>query len=263
MASKTDSIWAGWAIQGRSIGALMKRDLMMRYGRDNIGFVWAILEPMILTCGVMIIWSFSGGSRNGVKVIELVLTGYMPLTLWRHLTGPVVNLFRNSWALLYHRQITLLDLTVARQGLEFIATTAALAIVWSTLSVAGLIGEVAQWDLFLLGWLMMAAIGAGFGALIAALTEVSETVERFIQPIQYLNIPISGAFFLVDWLPTWGQNAILYHPLVHCYEVFRAGFFGQAITTHYDIVYFFEVMFVVLFIGVLSVVAVKAHVRLN
>lgn len=263
MAPRTDSVWAGWAIQGRSISALMKRDLMMRYGRDNIGFVWAILEPMILTCGVMIIWSVSGGDRNGIKVIELVLTGYMPLTLWRHLTGPVVNLFRNSWPLLYHRQITLLDLTIARQGLEFIAASAALTIVWGVLSIAGLIGEVAQWDLFLLGWLMMAAIGAAFGALLAALTEVSETIERFIQPFQYLNIPISGAFFLVDWLPTWGQQAILYHPLVHCYEVFRAGFFGSTITTHYDLVYFFEVVSVVLSVGLISLVAVRSRVRLS
>lgn len=263
MAPRADSVWAGWAIQRRSILALMKRDLMMRYGRDNIGFVWVILEPMILTCGVMIIWSASGSYRNGITAVEIVLTGYMPLTLWRHLTGPVVNLFHNSWPLLYHRKISLLDLTIARQGLELIATTAALVVVWGVLSISGLISEVAKWDLFLLGWFMMAAIGAGFGALIAALTEVTETVERFIQPFQYLNIPISGAFFMVDWLPTWAQRVISYHPLVHCYEVFRAGFFGDALVTHYDLTYFFQCAFGVVFIGIAAVAAVRARVRLS
>ncbi|WP_425069219.1 ABC transporter permease [Reyranella sp.] len=241
----------------------MKRDLMMRYGRDNIGFAWAILEPMILTCGVMIIWSVSGPSRNGIKVVEIVLTGYMPLTLWRHLTGPVVNMFRSSSALLYHRRVTLFDLVTARQALEFIATTTALFVVWSVLNIAGLVGDIARWDLFLLGWFMMAAIGAAFGAMLAAVTELTETIERFVQPFQYLNIPISGAFFMVDWLPSWGQQVALYHPLVHCYEVFRAGFFGDALVTHYDLAYFAQCAFVVAFVGILSVAGVRKRVRLN
>ena len=263
MAQRADSLWAGWVVQGRSIVALMRRDLMMRYGRDNIGFVWVIVEPMLLTCGVMIIWSASGSSKNGINVVEFVLTGYMPLTLWRHLTGPVVNLFHNSWPLLYHRSVSLLDLIAARQAIELVATSAALLVVAGILYIIGLITGVAHWDLFLLGWLMMALIGTGFGALLAAVTEVTETVERFVQPFQYLNIPISGAFFMVDWLPTWGQKAILYHPLAHCYEVFRAGYFGESVTTHYDLPYFFVVAFIILFAGILSVNAVKSRVRLS
>lgn len=263
MAPRAESVWSGWAIQSRSIGALMKRDLMMRYGRDNIGFVWAILEPMLLCSGVMIIWGVSGRSQNGLKAIEIVLTGYMPLTLWRHLTGPTVNLFRNNWQLLYHRSISLLDLLAARQALEIIATSTALLIVWGTLNIAGLVGDVVHWDLFLLGWLMMALIGAAFGAILSVVSELSETAERFVQPLQYLNIPISGCFFMVDWLPTWGQTAISYHPLVHCYEVFRAGYFGDTVVTHYDLEYFFECAFVFLCIALIGVSAVRARVRLN
>lgn len=258
------TLFKGLAVQARTVHALLLRDLMMRYGRDNIGFVWVVLEPMILTVGVMFVWSLLGNhGKDGIKVVELVLTGYMPLTLWRHLTGPVVNMFRNSYGMLFHRRITPLDMVISRQLLEIIGTTTALLIVYTVLIVAGLIEGYQRLDLILLGWLMMAWIGIAFGALLACWTERWEVAERFVQPLQYLNIPISGAFFLVDWMPTWAQHIIMYHPLVHCWEVFRAGYFGDAIVSHYNLLYFSAVAFGFTFLALRTVDRVRDYIRLN
>jgi capsular polysaccharide transport system permease protein len=253
----------GSFVQGRNIRALLLRDMMMRYGRDNIGFAWVVLEPMILTSGVMIIWSLMGLDKHGVKAVELVLTGYMPLTLWRHLTNNVVKLFRNSAPLLYHRHVTALDILAARQGLEFLGTSSALLIVWFALYAAGVVQAPERPDLLLMSWLLMAWMGVASGAAIAAVTEVSDTAERFVQPLQYLNIPISGAFFLVDWLPDWGQKLVLYHPLVHCYESFRAGYFGDAVLTHYSFPYVAACALVMTFVGLQLVHRVRSKIQLN
>jgi capsular polysaccharide transport system permease protein len=256
-------LFRGWRNQFRTIQALMVRDIMMRYGRDNIGFAWVILEPMILTIGVMFVWSVMGHESKGVKVVEIVLTGYMPLTLWRHLTGPVCGMFRNSSGMLFHRQITLLDLVFARQAIEIIGTTTALLVVYSTLSLLGFIDGLHRLDLIFLGWLMMAWIGSAFGMILACVTERYEVAERFVQPMQYLNIPISGCFFFVDWLPTWAQKAILWHPLVHCYEVFRAGYFGEVIVSHYSLTYFTACASILTFLGLRAVYRARSYVRLN
>ena len=236
---------------------------MMRYGRDNIGFVWVILEPMILTAGVMFINSFVMHEKEGLKIVEIILTGYMPLTLWRHLTGPVVNMFRANVGMLYHRQISLFDIVAARQILEIIGTSTALFVVYGCLSLAGAVSPIEHFDMFMLGWLMMAWIGGAFGTVLAVLTERYEVAERFVQPIQYLNIPIAGTFFLVDWLPHWAQGIILYHPLVHCYEVFRTGYFGDAIVTHYNLWYFSAVTFCFTFLGLWGLRQIRRHIRLN
>ena len=42
----------GLRIQARVIGALMMRELHTRYGRENIGYLWLILEPMFLATAV-------------------------------------------------------------------------------------------------------------------------------------------------------------------------------------------------------------------
>ncbi len=259
----SSKLFVGWRRQANTMCALVVRDLMMRYGRENVGFAWAIIEPMTLTVGVMGIWSAMGYGKEGIKAVELVVTGYMPLTLWRHLTNNMVNIFRMSTSMLYHRQITLLDLVLSRQILEVIATSAALLIIYSMLLLFNLVEGISRLDLVLLGWLMMAWIGIAFGMWLAAITERHEVAERFVQPIQYLSIPISGAFFFVDWLPTWAQKLIWFHPLVHCYEVFRAGYFGESVVTHYSLSYFSAVTFVLTFIALYALKNVRKHVRLN
>src|ERR1700720_262482 len=96
----------GMQVQVRCVHALLIRDMMMRYGRHNIGFLWVVLEPMILTAGVMGVWSvIKPPYEHDVRVISLVLTGYMPLTLSRHMTNAGIFIFRRNLGLLYHRNV--------------------------------------------------------------------------------------------------------------------------------------------------------------
>lgn len=228
----------GFAVQHKVLKALFVRDLMVRYGREQLGFVWVILEPMLLTAGVLILWSIiKGGYEHGLRLVELVLTGYLLLTLWRHLTNSMSLLFRRNSALLFHRQVTLFDIYFSRVLLEFIATTTAALVVLAALNLVGAVGDIYDWTKVIGGWLLMAVLGAGAGGCMIWLTETTETAEKFIQPVQYLFVPLSGTFFMVTWLPKSLQQIILLNPMVHTYELLRAGFFGPSVDTHYSIAY--------------------------
>jgi capsular polysaccharide transport system permease protein len=220
------------------LGALIIRDLMGRFGRNHLGFVWTILEPMILCVGVMTIWSMIRESMvHGIPIVAFVFTLYMPLTLWRHLTGPLARLMRNNAGMLYHRPVSKGHILLARCVLEFFSTTAALLIIYFVLVSASLVEPIKDPGLALAGWLFTGWYFGAQGLLISAWTEIWEPAEKFIQPSNYLQLPLSGAFLLVDWLPDYGRKLMLLNPSVHCYEMFRAGFFGEEITTHYDAVY--------------------------
>ena len=217
------------------ITALIVRDMMVRYGRHHLGFVWTVLEPMILTTGVMIIWSLiKEPIIHGIPVVVFVLTGYMPLTLWRHLTNPMAKILRANSALLYHRPVSHVDIVIARGVLEFFSTTAALIVIYFIVVTTGLVEPAQDLGLTLAAWLFTGWYFGAMGLALAALTECWEPAEKFIQPVQYLQLPISGVFFMMDWLPDWAQKLLLFNPSVHCFEMFRAGFLGESITTHYD-----------------------------
>ena len=87
------------------------------------------------------------------------------------------------------------------------------------------------------GWTMLAWFGASLALLIGAGTAFSEIVERLWHPVSYLMFPISGAAFMVDWLPQGLQNVVLLLPMVHGVEILREGYFGNSVRTHYDLGY--------------------------
>lgn len=251
-------------VQLRCISALMVRDMMQRYGRANIGFLWIVLEPLLLTAGVMIVWSlYRPEEERGVGLLTFVMTGYLPLTLWRHVTQSGVHAFRRSLALLYHRHITLLDALLARFALEFGGTTAALFTVYGVLAVGGAVGPVSDASMVLAGWLSLMVLSVGVAIVFAVLTEYSEATERFIQPIQYVILPLSGAFFMVEWLPDKAQEFALYMPTVHCYEMFRAGFLGDAVRTHYTAWYPIATGLVLASLGLASIESVRDKLHLS
>lgn len=218
--------------------ALTVRFIIGRYGRDNIGFLWTIVEPMLLCVGVMVIWVYTKASSNhGVNVVAFVLTGYMPLTLWRHQTNHMVNFLRNVKFLTIFRGVTVMDAMLARLTLEFLSCTGAFIIVFAALYAAEVIQAPHDWGQVILGWLMMGAYSGGVGILIAALSEVNHLVEKLNQPVQYFLIPFCGCFYLVDWFPESAREYLLMLPLVHPYEILRGGYFGPEVNTYGSVSY--------------------------
>lgn len=225
----------GFKAQRRAIHALMIRDMMLRYGRNNLGFLWVILEPMILTVAVLILFSFVKSTYDrGAHVISMVFTGYITLTLYRHTTNQGVQILRRSVNMLFHRNVTTVDVYLARMFIEGIGTTAALVTVYGILWTLNILDTLHDPGKVVAAWFVVWWYSSSVALIIAGLTEFSEVMERFVQPFQYIMVPLSGVFFLVDWLPDATQRIILLNPLTNCIEFFRDGFFGNTITTHYD-----------------------------
>src|SRR5271166_1537498 len=227
----------------------MIRELMMRYGRGNIGFLWLIVEPMILCGGVIgLRWMIQEHQEHGVPLVALLLSGYMPLTLWRHLTNRGIFLLRRNMGMLYHTNITMLDTFLMSMCLEFAGCTFAFMVNYGALVLVGAVDPIENYGLVIGGWCLM-------GILARSLPTINQDIlipwiegksnaefivvssERFIQPLQYLILPISGFFFMVGWLPDSIQQWAWYMPVIHCFELTRDGFFGDAVPTHYTVAY--------------------------
>lgn len=218
--------------------ALVLRDLLTRFGRHNLGFFWAVVEPVILAVGVMIVWSIvTEVDAPGVDLITFVITAYLPLTLSRHLLGPLARIGHNNTNLFYHRAITYADVLTARILVEVLSCTIALVFIYFVTVSLGMIKPAYNLPMALLGWLYTLWFYGSVALIAAAATEYWETADKFVQPAQYLAMPLSGVFYLVDWVPHWAQQLLLLNPAVSCYEMFRAGFFSPAVTLHYDIPY--------------------------
>ena len=93
------NFWRSLLVNARIVGALVMREGTMRFGHENLGFFWVIGEPLMLTLGVMGMWTISGQTHgHGVGVVPFALSGYTMITLWRHLSGGRCTSFASAWA---------------------------------------------------------------------------------------------------------------------------------------------------------------------
>ncbi|UAB77811.1 ABC transporter permease [Erythrobacter sp. SCSIO 43205] len=237
-ALKNTSLKESFAVQGRVLGALLIREVITRYGRHNIGFLWLFVEPMLFTLGVTALWtatkSFHG---SDLPIAAFALSGYSSVLLWRNMPGRTIGAIRASSSLLYHRNIKPLDIYLARVLLE--AGGASISFLLLSVVFIAIEWIAPPEDILIVigGWLLLTWFGSALAILIGSLSYLSELVDKFWHPFSYLMFPLSGAAFLVSALPRNFQEIVLILPMVHAVEFIREGYFGSKITSIYDLSY--------------------------
>jgi ABC-type polysaccharide/polyol phosphate export permease len=227
-----------WAIQRRVIFALLMREVLTRYGRHNIGFLWLFVEPMLFTLGVTAFWTLSGASHgSSLPIAAFALTGYSSVLLWRNMTSRAIGSITPNLALMYHRNVKVMDIFAARLLLEVAGATISFAMLSIFFISIGWIKPPEDFLKVIAAWLVLAWFGSSLAVFLGALSERYEVIEKLWHPASYLLFPLSGAAFLVDALPPATQKIILFLPMVHGVEMLREGYFGSVVHAHYDLGY--------------------------
>lgn len=248
-----ESLLQSWAIQRRVIGALLMREVLTRYGRHNLGFLWLFIEPMLFTLGVTALWTaLKAVHGSNIPITAFALTGYSSVLLWRNMPNRCVDSIRPNLALMYHRNVRIVDIFLARLILEAAGATISFVILSIVFIMLGWIVVPEDVLSVVAGWLMLAWFGTALAIILASYAEEYETVEKLWHPASYLLFPLSGAGFMVDALPVEAQRLVLYLPMVHSVEAIREGFFGSQIVAHYDLWYMAKINLVITLLGLIQ-----------
>lgn len=248
----------------RIIGALIMREMTTRYGRRGLGFAWVIGEPLIFCFGVMIMWTLTKPSyEHGIRLAPFVMTGYLSLILIRHFISLLASAMQANLGLMYHRQIAPLHLLMSRGILELGGATGAFFVVYAVLLALNQVSLPQNYLLFYSGWLLLAWTALGFALVLTGLSMRYEIMERLVPVISYILIPISGAFYMVSWLPAAAREYIMWIPFVHGIEMIRGGVFGEFVTTYYWPAYALFIGAVMNIIGLLIISASRDRIEVE
>jgi capsular polysaccharide transport system permease protein len=224
-------------MQMRVIGALIIREMHTRFGRQKFGYLWLFFEPLLLGVMIAVIHQIRG--TDGIRAnFEFFAIGYILFFKFRGIINRAGNTIAANRGLLYHRQVTLPDLFFARHIIESIACTGVMVVF--TIAAIAMGGEYPDSVVKMLSAMMLMFLFAqGLALVIGAATSEWDGLERFVHAMSYLMLPFSGLFFMVEWLPGWMQDIVLWIPTVHIFELLRDGQFGDLYRPVYDLNYVF------------------------
>jgi len=208
----------------RSLWLLTTRDLKVRYSTSALGYLWSILDPLVMAAIYWFVFTQVFGRVGHEPYIVFLLAALLP---WMWFTGAISDSTRafTKEAKLIRSTTIPRTIWVARlvlsKGIEFVLSIPVLAL-FVIASGATLHLEALWW---LLAIPLQAALTLGIGLLVAPLVVFFSDLERAVKLVLrflfYASPIIYGLTDLPENLHFWAA----FNPLTGIFSLYRAAFF--------------------------------------
>lgn len=207
--------------------ALILRETRTRFGRNRLGYLWAVIEPIVVTFtfyGVLVVAN-RGKPEAGMGLFAFIATGALPFTLFMNTVTRVADAVSSNKAMLYYPQVRPFELVISRAALEAATFIAVFILMMAGDALVSQHLDLEEPLLVIAGMLAASALGTGLGLVFCALGQVSTIADRIRGPLLRPMFWISGIFFTAHTVPDNARDAMLLNPMLHVSEMVRAGWF--------------------------------------
>ena len=236
---------------GRTILALMIREMSTTYGRTPGGYLWAVLEPIAGIAILSLVFSATFHAPALGKSFPLFYaTGMIPFLVFSGLSGKIAQSLNFSKTLMSYPSVTFVDAILGRFFLNFLTDLMVAYLVFSglllllsdTRAILNL-PSIAE-ALFLAGYL---GLGIGtFNCFMFTRFHVWQQVWSIVMRPMFI---ISCVFFLFESIPQPYQGYLWYNPLAHVVGLMRHGFYSNYDSSYVSKLYVIGVASLFLLLG--------------
>lgn len=223
-----------WATR-KTLALLVRRDIKVRYADSVLGYVWSVLDPLLMSMVYFVVFTMIFQRTVGADPYILFLI--CALLPWSWFSGGVTDTgkaLRSESRLVRStrlpREIWVLKAVFAK-GAEYVFSLPVLAI------FALAYGVAPRWEIVYmpLAMLLQIILLMGIGFVLAPLYILVRDTERVVKiairflfygsPIIYGLSDVIGT----DMLPPWAQTLYQFNPMAGIISLYRATFFGGEI----------------------------------
>jgi ABC-2 type transport system permease protein len=217
----------------RSLWLLTKRDLKVRYTTSALGYLWSVLDPLLMA-GIyyfVFVVVFGRGAPIDQPYIVFILTGLLPWTWFNGAVNDMAKVFLREAKLVRSttipRSIWVMRVVLSK-GIEFVVSIPVL-IVFVIISQYTVNPAHLSWNALysLLAILLEAVLITGIGLIVAPIVVFFRDLERAIKLVLRLLFyasPIVYGLQKFDLHPTI-KTLIEFNPLAGILSLYRSSFF--------------------------------------
>jgi capsular polysaccharide transport system permease protein len=214
--------------QCRVIHALIIRETRTRFGDAKLGYGWALLEPILHITLLSAVFSLlmQGRPPIGAHFFIFYFTGLVPYLMFVHTSSAMSHAITSNGALLRLPLVTTFDVIAARGLLETITDVIVAVMLLVGFGMAGLAATPDDLWAPSTALLVTALFGCGFGFINAVLTVLYRSWDKIWPQITRALYFFSGIFYVPGMMPDWARDTLVWNPLLHAIDWFRAGFYA-------------------------------------
>jgi ABC-2 type transport system permease protein len=206
---------------------LTRRDLKVRYSTSALGYIWSVLDPLIMSGIYWFIFTQVFQRAAGTEpYIVFLLAGLLPWMWFNGAVSDSTRAFLKSAKLVRStaipRSIWVASIVLGK-GIEFIFALPVLAL------FAIVAGAQLSWEIvfFPLAIILQAILTFGLGLIVAPLVVFFRDLERVIKLLLRFLFYASPIIYAYSDLPAAIQPWAAFNPLAGIFDLYRAAFFPE------------------------------------
>ena len=213
---------------------LVIRDLRVRYSRSVLGYVWTVLDPLLMSgiYFVVFVFIFKRGSVGHDPYFLFLVIG---LLSWQWFSGSVTDTSRAmlSDAKLVRstnlpREIWVVRVVIAK-GVEYFLSLPVLTAFTLFYALQGKVHFGVGLLLMPVGLAMEFVLLIGLGLLLAPITALVTDMARVIRILLRMLFYLTPVLYSGDLIPHPYDKVAWLNPMTGVLEMLRAGFFNQPV----------------------------------
>ncbi|MDH3194850.1 MAG: ABC transporter permease [Hyphomicrobiales bacterium] len=207
--------------------AIVLRETRSRFGRNALGFLWALIEPAIFIClfilvRILIREKFPAFGENPVLFFA---SGIILYRYYSAIAGRSLSAISANQALLTYPIVRPADVIIARAALETFTMLLVTVIFWIILTLIEEQRVIFHPVTFMIAMAATTFLAWGVGVFNAVFARLVPTWQR-IYPLFGLPLLISsGIFYLPISMSEEIKNLLVWNPILHCVEWVRVGIY--------------------------------------
>ena len=244
---------------GRTIGALILREMGSTYGRSPGGYLWAVIEPIGMILVLSIAFSLLLRSPSlGTSFLLFYSTGFLPFRVYQEIEGKVSASMTYSKPLLAYPRVLWIDAVLARLILNFLTMTLVFLLLSTGILMTIDSRTVIDVAPIAVGVVLMASLGFGVGLMNGVLKGLFPIWKQIWGIISRPLFIASGVIFIYEDLPPMAQNVLWWNPMFHGTGIVRTGFYPTYEADYVSLPFCFGLAFALTALGLLLT---RAHYK--
>lgn len=225
----------GFEVQGRVIKAVILREMRTRFGAYSLGYLWAIIVPLLFILVLTAVYSAVGRkSAHGAPMPVLLLSGMMAWLTFSDTLTQVQAAFRTNRPLLVYPMVTVFDIAMSRALLELLTKSAATIVLMTLYISVGIPAGIDDPLGAIIALVILCYLALTFGHAVACLAVIIPSVTFIVGSLRRVMFFTSGALFILSDVPAEWRQYLLYNPVAHAIDLMRGSWIASYSSPYFD-----------------------------